>query len=158
VARTDPELLRSLPWTYLEDEAAEVAGVRLWGSPWALPCGDWVFTAPEEELELLYAQVPEDAEIVLTHGPAHGCGDLTAGGSSAGSRALRRRLDGLPQLGLAVSGHIHEARGFGRTPAGWSWANAAQVTMSFEPDHEPLLLARSEAGYRRASVSPAGTR
>ena len=148
VARTEPELLRSLPWTYLEDEPAVVTGVTIWGSPWALPCGDWVWTAPESALEPVYARIPADVEIVLSHGPAHGCGDLTSGRVHAGSVALRRRLDELPRLGLVVSGHIHEARGTGRAESGWRWANAAQVTMRYEPSHEPLLLARDGDGYR----------
>jgi hypothetical protein len=148
VARDEPGLLRSLEWLYLEDEPAVAAGVAIWGSPWALPCGDWAWTAREEELEPVYARIPADVEIVLSHGPAHGCGDLTSGSVRAGSLALRRRLDELPRLGLVVSGHIHEARGTGRTELGWQWANAAQVTVRYEPSHEPLVLAREADGYR----------
>ena len=29
-----PDLVPDLPWTYLEDSAARVGGLTLWGSPW----------------------------------------------------------------------------------------------------------------------------
>ena len=149
VAHAEPELLRSLPWVYLEDECAAVAGVTIWGSPWALPPGgDWVWTAPESVLEQVYAEIPADVEIVLSHGPAYGCGDLASDGLRAGSVALRRRLDDLPRIGLVVCGHIHEAWGSGRSEAGWQWANAAHVTMRSEPANEPILLVRDGEGYR----------
>jgi Icc-related predicted phosphoesterase len=120
VAHDEPELFRSLPWIYLEDERAVAAGVTVWGSPWALPLGGtWVWTAPESTLEQTYARISADVEIVVSHGPAHGCGDLASDGRHAGSVALRRRLDELPRLRLVVSGHIHEARGWGRSEAGW---------------------------------------
>ena len=47
-----PELVpRDLPWTYLQDELAEVAGLRIWGTPWQPWFFDWAFNGRPEELK-----------------------------------------------------------------------------------------------------------
>ena len=120
----DPSLPRSLPWLYLDGEAAEIAGLAVFGSPLALPFGRWPFMAPEERLAEVWASVPETTELLVVHGPPHGLGDLVAGGAHAGSTSLRRRLGELPRLRAVVFGHIHEARGRG-TVGSVEWVNAA---------------------------------
>ncbi|MBX5474087.1 MAG: metallophosphoesterase family protein [Thermoleophilia bacterium] len=124
VAAADPELVRSLRWTYLEDEAAEVLGRTVFGSPLALPFGSWPFMASEERLAEVWARIPEATELLVVHGPPHGLGDRAASGAHAGSVTLRKRIDALPSLRAVVFGHIHEARGRGRV-GGYEWVNAA---------------------------------
>lgn len=120
----DPALPRSLPWRYLEDEPAEVAGIAVFGSPLALPFGPWPFMEPEERLAEVWATIPDATELLVVHGPPHGLGDLTRGGANAGSPSLRARIAELPRLRVVVFGHIHEARGRGSV-GGVEWVNAA---------------------------------
>jgi Icc-related predicted phosphoesterase len=120
----DPALPRSLPWLYLENEPAEVAGLRLFGSPLALPFGPWPFMAPEERLAEVWAQVPDATELLVVHGPPHGLGDRASNGVDAGSTSLTARLAELPRLRAVVFGHIHEARGRGSVGR-VEWVNAA---------------------------------
>ncbi len=129
----DPPLPRSLPWRYLEDEAAAVAGIAVFGSPLALPFGPWPFMEPEERLAEVWRTIPDETELLVVHGPPHGLGDLTRTGTHAGSPSLRARLAELPRLRIVVFGHIHEARGRGAAD-GVEWVNAAA------PDGEPPVL------------------
>lgn len=137
-AADDPTLLPSLPWLYLENEPAEACGLRVWGSPLALPFGSWPFMAPEEELEPVWATIPDDTELLVVHGPPHGLGDEIYSGAHVGSPSLRQRLESLPNLRAAVWGHIHEAHGRGRVGAA-EWVNAA-IVEDWRVEHSPEYL------------------
>ena len=123
-----------LPWTYLRDSDCEVAGLRIWGSPWTPWFHDWAFNAPREGGEAWlaerYAAIPEGTDVLLVHGPPHGYGDRTTVGIDAGSLALLDTIDRLaPQLG--AFGHIHEARG-SWTRGQTMLVNAAAVDERYE--------------------------
>jgi Icc-related predicted phosphoesterase len=126
VAAESPELMRALPWTYLENETALVQGLHVFGSPLALPFGAFPFMASEERLAEVWATIEDDVDLLVIHGPAYGLGDTTEDGRHAGSRSLLDRLDELPQLQALVCGHIHEAAGQGEH-GNVRWFNAAMV-------------------------------
>lgn len=104
------EALR-LPVTYLQDSGVEISGVRFWGTPWQPPFLNWAFNAPELKLEERFSLIPEDTDVLISHGPPYGTGDRTERGELVGSHALTRRLKALPNLRYCFFGHIHEARG-----------------------------------------------
>jgi hypothetical protein len=131
-----------LPWTYLQDEAACVGDLRLWGSPWTPWFYDWAFNAPrhdseEEFLTECYAAVGDDTDVLLIHGPPRGYGDLTARGKRAGSAALLRLVDRV-RPALCVFGHIHEARG-SWTRGSSILANVSAVDLQYRPVAQPVV-------------------
>jgi Icc-related predicted phosphoesterase len=69
----------------------------------------------EVELNHIWQKIPDDTNILITHGPAYMCLDKvnnTYGGDPhVGSKTLQNRKLELPNLKLHVSGHIHEAYG-----------------------------------------------
>ena len=52
-------------------------GCRFWGSPWSVPFFKWAFMRPEKELAETWAQIPDDTDVVIVHGPPKGYGDRT---------------------------------------------------------------------------------
>ncbi len=62
-----------LRWTYLQDSSADVAGLRLFGSPWTPWFHDGAFNAPRRDGEQFltdrFAPCPDDADVPLLHGP-----------------------------------------------------------------------------------------
>ena len=61
---------------YLEDSGLEAGGVRFWGSPWQPAYNNWAFNLPRgEPLAAKWALIPEDTDVLITHGPPHGHGD-----------------------------------------------------------------------------------
>ncbi|KZV80741.1 Metallo-dependent phosphatase [Exidia glandulosa HHB12029] len=58
-----------------------------------------------------YERIPDETEILVTHGPREGVLDATLEGVSAGCGDLRERVGRLGRLRLHVSGHLHEAHG-----------------------------------------------
>ena len=51
-------------------------------SPWQPRFNDWAFNLDRgrKELAARWDAIPDDADIVVTHGPAYGFGDLTVDG------------------------------------------------------------------------------
>jgi Icc-related predicted phosphoesterase len=109
----EPERARALltAATYLEDEAVRVAGLKIYGSPWQPWFLDWAFNLPRgRRIAARWALIPDDTDVLVTHGPPHGIGDETYAGHSVGCEDL---LDRVRQVRphLHVFGHIHEGRG-----------------------------------------------
>jgi Icc-related predicted phosphoesterase len=57
-----------------------------------------------------WAHIPDDTEILITHGPPHGIGDQTQSGLHAGCEDLRTRVRQV-RPALHLFGHIHEGHG-----------------------------------------------
>ena len=55
------------------DAAVEIEGLRLWGSPWTPRFHSWFFMrARGADLAERWAQIPDDVDVLITHGPPKG--------------------------------------------------------------------------------------
>jgi Icc-related predicted phosphoesterase len=99
-------------FTYLEDEGTEVDGLKLYGSPWQPAFGRWAFNLPRKSAELAdkWRRIPDDVDVLITHGPPHGILDRVKFGTRVGCEHLRERVDKV-QPRVHCFGHIHEAYG-----------------------------------------------
>jgi len=95
----------------LVDNTVNIEGFNFYGSP-ATPyfCG-WAFNYSESELQFKWHGIPDDTDVLITHGPALGILDTTQRGERVGSSSLRNRLSALPNTLAHVFGHIHESAG-----------------------------------------------
>lgn len=77
---------------YLEHESVEIEGVKFFGSPYTPTFGvNWAFNKNRGKLYTLWEKIPEDTDILITHGPPLGICDHTYEGSlieSCGDRSL----------------------------------------------------------------------
>jgi len=64
----------------------------------------------ENEMEELITMPTHSVDIVVTHSPPYGIGDLTVNGTPAGSKAVLNKVITCNPA-LHVFGHIHEAAG-----------------------------------------------
>ncbi|MEN9361781.1 MAG: hypothetical protein RL095_3316 [Verrucomicrobiota bacterium] len=96
---------------YLQDEEARAGSLRVWGSPWQPEFGDWAFNLPRgSPLARMWSAIPEEIDILVTHGPPWGILDATRRGPRVGCEMLRHELERVrPRLHLF--GHIHEDAG-----------------------------------------------
>lgn len=100
--------------TYLRDSGCVIDGVRFWGSPWQPWFHDWAFNLERgEALARKWALIPDDVQVLVTHGPPSGILDTVVfpRGAHVGCEALAARLPTLRELRVHVFGHIHEAYG-----------------------------------------------
>lgn len=138
ILEDEPSLASGLPWTYLSDGEAELAGLRIWGSPFAVTYGDWAFMESDDELEARFRSIPRGVDIVLVHGPPFRVLDHAVRGVDTGSHALRRAIV-RTRPALGVFGHIHEGHGktlLGRTRC----VNVSLVDARYEVRHAPTEL------------------
>lgn len=100
-------------YTYLCDESYECVGLKFYGSPWQPDFHWWYFNLARDgdELKQKWQAIPEDTNILITHGPPHGILDKTAAGENAGCKLLLERIHQLKRLKLHCFGHIHEGYG-----------------------------------------------
>ena len=97
---------------YLQDSSVEVEGLKIYGSPWQPEFCNWAFNLKRgPQLEEIWSRIPQDTDILITHGPPYGILDKTYDGRSVGCQDLSARLAQLPKLKAHIFGHIHEAYG-----------------------------------------------
>lgn len=111
-AESAGELRAATSARVLHGEGAEVAGLRLFGLGYAVPVtpfGDWSCDMSEAAAAGMLAGMGK-VDVLVTHSPPKGVGDVTSRGASVGSVAIREAiLSQAPRL--AVSGHIHDSWG-----------------------------------------------
>lgn len=118
VAQREPSRMRVLSETHgvtwLVDEGAELAGLRVWASPYSPRHGTWVF---QEErgapLRARWESIPAGLDLLLTHTPPRGVGDRIVRGDHVGCDDL---LDVVRARAPRVHafGHVHEDAGITR--------------------------------------------
>jgi Icc-related predicted phosphoesterase len=103
-------------FTYLEDSEVTIKGVRFYGSPWQPAYNDWAFNLPRgEPLAAKWRRIPTGIDVLVTHGPPEGIGDLGDMGmpGRGGCADLRQRVAEAPPR-LHLFGHIHQDGGIWR--------------------------------------------
>lgn len=121
---------------FLQDSGVEIGGLLFYGAPWIPNLKGWAFYGDELLLTLKFAKIPDQTNVLITHGPPEGLMDDC--GHHVGSPELKKRLEQLRPLGhlkLHVFGHIHE--GYGRQNGS---VNAAICTGEYMPTNPPIVV------------------
>lgn len=134
----------------LINEDVIIDGKVFWGSPmtpWFYG-HNWVFNFPDHNENFARARaharncwdlIPDDVEVLITHGPARDMLDECKNGDRAGCPYLKDRLKNLKSLKLHVCGHIHEAYGQMETDSRLS-VNASVCTLAYKPTNEVQVV------------------
>lgn len=126
--------------TYLEDSEVTIAGVKFYGSPWSPTFFDWAFNADRgKAIDVIWQRIPDDVDVLITHGPPVGHGDLCSGGNRAGCVDLLRHVETRIQPKLHVFGHIHEACGV-TTNGQTCFVNASTCTLQYRPTNPAFVF------------------
>jgi len=110
----------------------------VFGIPNTLAFYDWAFQSDEQGLERLFNNIPDDIDILVTHGPPRFVLDKNNEGIHCGSNALHSWIESY-QPRLVVCGHIHEGHGIaliGNTLV----VNASTCTSDYRPNNQPIVL------------------
>jgi Icc-related predicted phosphoesterase len=125
--------------TLLVNESLAIEGVKLWGSP--VTCDDEAFgCSTADERRALYASIPEDTDIVITHGPPYGVRDVEfrGGGIHRGCPELMAAIERVkPQV--HIFGHMHASRGAERRGE-TTFINAAMLGWSGDLENKPITF------------------
>ncbi len=129
--------------TYLQDSGCEIRGIRFWGAPWVPWFWSFAFNLqPGEALRKKWGLIPSGTEVLITHGPPRGTGDVTDTGAHAGCEDLARAVARVRPY-LHVFGRIHQGSGlYG------SSVNAAVCNAAYEVVHPPVVVELDGTGLR----------
>lgn len=138
----------------LIDEDAVIDGKIFYGSPWTPWFGGdfWAFNFPDHNANFFRARahsrvcwdnIPDDTEVLITHGPPRGILDEVNRGETVGCPWLKERIDSLDKLKLHVFGHIHESQGMkilGHKSGFRTFVNAAVCTLNYKPVNQVQVI------------------
>jgi Icc-related predicted phosphoesterase len=126
----------------LINESVEVKGLKIWGSPVTPLYGAAFGLISDRDRTRLYAQIPGDTDIVITHGPPYGVLDQAPGSEyHAGCRQLLAAMQRVKPR-LHVFGHAHGCFGMMDTPE-TLFANVALLGSDGSLSSPPVVLQMS---------------
>lgn len=127
---------------YLRDRSTTIGGLKFWGSPWTPVFFDWAFSLDRgQSLAERWRLMPEDTDVLITHGPPLGILDQVMTGThseSVGCEDLRRRVTQVRPR-LHVFGHIHEGYGQHQDDDAL-FVNASTCQTSYKPLNPPIIV------------------
>ena len=138
---TEEEIQSIIPANviYLNDSGVEIEGIHIWGSPITPWFFNWAFNRHRgKAINAHWQLIPENTDILITHGPPYGILDTTFKGQKVGCERLTERIDFLRPK-MSIFGHIHEARGQYKNKD-THFINAAIVNLQYEVVHRPYVF------------------
>jgi len=133
---------------YLEDNMAEVAGLKIYGSPWQPTFFDWAFNLDRgDAIKRKWDLIPEGIDILVTHGPPMGIHDQSfphmPEDKHLGDQDLMDAVERAKPK-IHVFGHIHG--GYGKTQyVNTLFINAAICNEAYKPVNAPIVIEIADA-------------
>jgi predicted phosphohydrolase len=142
MAETHPKDFRRLvprSVTYLENSAAVVGGLRIWGSPITPVFYDWAFNVRRgEAIRAYWELVPPHLDILITHGPPYGIGDRNSRGELQGCEELLTAVQ-KQKPRYHIFGHLHEQYGTWRA-GHTTFINASVLNADYQLVRPPIYF------------------
>jgi Icc-related predicted phosphoesterase len=125
--------------TYLENESFTHDTIAYYGSPWTPTFGGWAFNMDRHIIHTIWDDIPDDTDVLITHGPPLGRGDRIHNQSRVGCVNLLQQVQERIKPRLHVFGHIHENQGCsfdGKT----LFVNASTCSLSYKPEQPCIVV------------------
>ena len=104
-------ILRDVGIIYLNDSSVDISGVSFWGSPIQPAFCDWAFNRRRgADIRRHWNMIPDNVDVLLTHGPAFGILDWCTHGQRVGCEELLETIQRIKPK-VHAFGHIHESYG-----------------------------------------------
>lgn len=135
------ELLARYPdIIYLESSEVIIEGIKIYGEPRQPWFHDWAFNVERgEKIKRYWDAIPDDVDILVTHGPPKGILDMTMRGEQVGCEDLLFRIKELKNLKLHCWGHIHEHAGYDFID-NIHFVNASVLNLRYQLQNKPLMF------------------
>ena len=125
---------------YLEDSSVNLYGLKIYGTPWQPEFCGWAFNLPRGQKCLnKWDKIPDDTDILITHTPPVGYGDLCCTGVRAGCVELLNTVRLRVRPKYHIYGHIHEGYGV-RSDGRVIFVNASTCDINYMPTNRPIVF------------------
>ena len=124
--------------TYLQDSSIKIDGIKFYGSPHTPAFNNWAFNVERNSDELMekWNMIPDDTDVLITHGPPLGILDYTPYGGNVGCERLMLRLNKISPL-IHVFGHVHSSYGHKYNDT-TDFINASNLNEAYKLVNEPI--------------------
>ena len=110
-------------------------------SPFSPEFCNWAFNVKRgTAIKRYWDQIPNDTNVLITHGPPHNFLDLCPDGFKAGCKDLFNRILELEHLELHAFGHIHHQGGQMINFNGVTFVNAAVCDERYKPTNSAVVI------------------
>ncbi|CAJ0959746.1 unnamed protein product, partial [Mesorhabditis belari] len=125
---------------YLQDDLIELFGITIYGTPWQPRVDNWAFNLPRGQALLdKWNQIPTGVDVLITHTPPLGHGDLMANGQRMGCVELLNTVAKRVKPKYHVYGHIHE--GYGCSSDGYTkFINCCATDANLDLVNNPVIF------------------
>ena len=127
---------------YLQDSSVKINGIKIYGSPWTPAFNNWAFNIERDsdEIEEKWNEIPDDTDILITHGPPLGMLDYTPFGGAVGcERMISRVFEVEPRI--HVFGHVHSSYGHKYIPDDVTdYFNASNLNNDYKLINDPINI------------------
>jgi Icc-related predicted phosphoesterase len=98
---------------FLINEEVIIDGFKFWGSPYTPEFNNWAFQLYGDEGVKLWESIPDDTDVLITHGPQKGILDTTGEVSNPGNKGCEHLSERIKELDIKAHlfGHIHGGYG-----------------------------------------------
>jgi Icc-related predicted phosphoesterase len=123
----------------LINKGVEIMGLKIWGSPATPLFGEAFGVASERDRAKLYSRIPDDTDVLVTHGPPYGVLDQEVGSAyHSGCKQLLAAVKRVRPI-MHVFGHIHAGYGTLTSPD-TLFVNAALPGKGFGMSNPPHVF------------------
>ena len=134
--------VKSTDVIWLNDTGVCLNGVNFWGSPITLQFHDWAFMRnPGADIEKHWALIPENTDVLVTHGPPYGILDLVkrldGSEEKTGCPLLKKAIIAI-QPKVHIFGHIHEEYRVYEND-GIEYLNVSTMNQSYRIANDPVV-------------------
>lgn len=139
---------------YLQDSTyvTSKGDFEVYGSPWSPFFFDWAFNEQRgQALREIWKKIPTSTDILITHGPPLGRGDLASSEVRAGCYDLLIAVQERVKPRVHIFGHIHEGAGIsfdGQT----LYINASSLNLGYQSVNFPVVVDLPKDITKRARV------
>lgn len=132
---------------YLENSGVEIMGLKIWGSPLTSTLPSWSFVETDEAKRFeFWKQIPENLDILVTHGPPRGIldqvpdwqmGELVEENCGDGMLLAEITRKKVP---IHIFGHIHENGGKMVKGEHTTFYNVSQCDPMYNITNKPQII------------------
>lgn len=126
--------------TYLQNKSLEIEGLKLYGTPVIPLLARWAFEEPPSERQKIFAQIPYDLDILISHVPPMGILDWNQIYEiEYGCPFMRSEVE-KKKPKFHVFGHIHEQGGRRLTTEHTEFINCSVMDEAYQVVRQPMVF------------------
>ena len=117
--------------------------IKFYGSPWQPRFYDWAFNVDRDKIHVHWEKIPEDTDVLITHGPPQEILDVNPMGEPCGCSSLRFQVENRVKPFIHAFGHIHTQPGH-KIVGDTTYINASTCTDRYVPSNKPIVASLKE--------------